>query len=95
MFHAGQTKVMHDFWGAAFMQDCPFGHMGWEFRPAFLWQRNQADDNPVELHVSFSGATQFITNLLAMLLLVAGLTLDSQKFHDGPLFWKHFHLSAE
>ena len=103
MWHAGQAKVIHDFWGAAFFRDCPFGQMGWEFRPTFLWPRNQPDDNTEEPHVTFSGASQFMMELLTMLVLVAGQTLDTRNFEanpiladaDGAVFWERFRVSAE
>ena len=28
MFHAAQPRAIHEFWGAAFTQGCPFGGMG-------------------------------------------------------------------
>ena len=38
-FHAGQPKVIHDYWGQAFLKDCPFGGMGWEIGRASCRER--------------------------------------------------------
>ena len=102
-FHAGQPKVIHDYWGQAFVKDCPFGGMGWEFRPTFLWPRSQPDDNESAPHVSFEGANRFIIDLLANLTLKYGQRLDSKNFASTPLLlsqtalplWNKFRHCAE
>ena len=102
-FHAGQPKVIHDYWGQAFLQDCPFGGMGWEFRPTFLWPRNQPDDDESSPHVTFEGANRFMLDLLANLALKYGQTLDSKNFALNPLIpsdaavplWNKFRHEAE
>ena len=102
-FHAGQPKVIHDYWGQAFVKDCPFGGMGWEFRPTFLWPRSQPDDDESAPHVSFEGANRFIMDLLANLALKYGQTLDSKNFASTPLLlsqaalplWNTFRHCAE
>ena len=48
MLHAGQAKVIHDYWGVAFLADCPFGGMGWENRPTFLWPSSQKNPDADE-----------------------------------------------
>ena len=35
MFHMGQSRTIHSFWGSAFVRGCPFAGMGWETRPTF------------------------------------------------------------
>ena len=102
-FHAGQPKVIHDYWGQAFMKDCPFGGMGWEFRPTFLWPRNQPEDNPDMPHITFSGANQFMQDLLEALATNYGQALDSKDFASHPLklspeavhLWDSFRHQAE
>ena len=84
-FHAGQPKVVHDYWGQAFMKDCPFGGMGWEFRPTFLWPRDQPEDDPENPHVTFSGAARFLLDIFARLCMSYGQTLDLMSFESAPI----------
>ena len=58
VFHAGQAKVVHDYWGQAFLKDCHFGGMGWEFRPTFLWPRTR----PTMTRPSLKLASQVLRN---------------------------------
>ena len=102
-FHAGQPKVIHDYWGQAFLKDCPFGGMGWEFRPTFLWPRSQPDEDESSPHVTFEGANRFMLDLLATLALKYGQTLDSKNFpltllipSDAAVpLWNKFRHEAE
>lgn len=102
-FHAGQPKVVHDYWGQAFMKDCPFGGMGWEFRPTFLWPRDQPEYDPDMPHVTFSGAARFLLDIFARLCTCYGQTLDSIGFDSFPIpvadpaaaMWSKFRHQAE
>ena len=102
-FHAGQPKVIHDYWGQAFMKDCPFGGMGWEFRPTFLFPRDQPENDETMPHVTFSGAAEFLLDLFAHLCACYGQTLDSKGFGSSPIpvapqaasIWSRFRQQAE
>ena len=99
----GQPKVVHDYWGQAFMKDCPFGGMGWEFRPTFLWPRDQPEDDPENPHVTFSGAARFLLDIFARLCMSYGQTLDLMSFESAPIpvsdpaaaMWSKFRHQAE
>ena len=103
MFHAGQPKVIHDFWGAVFTQGCPFSGMGYENRPTFLWAQDQPDDNPEHPQVTFTGATAFMQVLAVTLSALFGQTQEHRNFHESPIYldaaaaplWEKVRLSAE
>ena len=102
-FHAGQPKVIHDYWGQAFLKDCPFGGMGWEFRPTYLWPRDQPEHDESMPHVTFAGATRFLLDIFARLCTCYGQTLDSKGFSSSPIpierqaaaMWSKFRHQAE
>ena len=103
MFHAGQAKVIHDYWGQVYLPGCPFADMGWEFRPTFLWPRSQRKKDSARHHVTFTGATSFMKDLLATIAALVGQKQDVRQFHLHPMkpdvpaarFWEAFHDAAE
>eukprot|EP00435_Cladocopium_sp_Y103_P022952 s1998_g5.t1 len=102
-FHAGQPKVVHDYWGQAFIKDCPFGGMGWEFRPTFLWPRDQPEHDTRSPQVTFTGAARFIQDLFSHLAMLYGQALDCKSFSSVPIpvsdeaarLWSQFKHQAE
>ena len=87
MFHLGQPKLIHDFWGQTFMEGCPFGGMGWETRPTFLWPANNGDEaeTDVAVEVSFRGAANCLKAVFAAIVVVAGHNADRRQLVEHPV----------
>ena len=94
MFHAAQPRAIHEFWGAAFTQGCPFGGMGWETRPTFWWARSHKDDEDEgeddgddNAHTTAFGFADFVISLLLVVAAAMGQQQHHRNFHESPMMW--------
>ena len=108
IFHFGQPRAIHDFWGQNFEMKSNIRGLGFENRPWFLWCERQDETDSSTPSVSNRPVSIFCSCLFLVQAACVGHHQSSVDFtatqiratrgaaaFDSAVAWKLFHLRAE